>query len=217
MSTQLLYFADPMCSWCWGFSPVIDTVRQRFGDQLPMQLILGGLYPGTKNALDEASKQTIREHWVHVHDASGQPFDFSFFEREDFVYDTEPPSRAIVAVRHSNPELAFPFLKTVHRAFYTENKDVTDREVLCDLAAQAGLSRETFATALDSEEILRETHRDFAIARQAGINGFPTLLVGSDSQGYGIVTHGYQPSEKIEAVIEAWLERTRQEQTIEGV
>ncbi len=28
---HLVYVADPMCSWCWGFSPVIDAIRERFG------------------------------------------------------------------------------------------------------------------------------------------------------------------------------------------
>lgn len=26
---HLIYFADPMCSWCYGFSPVICPVQER--------------------------------------------------------------------------------------------------------------------------------------------------------------------------------------------
>jgi len=98
---HLIYFADPMCSWCWGFAPVIEAIRQRFGDALPIRLMMGGLRPGTTKPLDEAGKRTIREHWEHVHEATGQPFDFRFFEREGFIYDTEPASRAVVVVRRS--------------------------------------------------------------------------------------------------------------------
>ena len=25
---HLIYFADPMCSWCYGFSPVIEDIRR---------------------------------------------------------------------------------------------------------------------------------------------------------------------------------------------
>ena len=46
----------------------------------------------TGHGMDEATKASIREHWEHVRDASGQPFDFAFFDRPRFVYDTEPPS-----------------------------------------------------------------------------------------------------------------------------
>ena len=43
MNQQLIYFADPMCSWCWGFSPAMEAVTAKYGDQLPVRLILGGL------------------------------------------------------------------------------------------------------------------------------------------------------------------------------
>ncbi len=59
---NLIYLADPMCSWCWGFSPVIAGIKQRFGDALPIRLIIGGLRPGTTKPLDDAGKRTIREH-----------------------------------------------------------------------------------------------------------------------------------------------------------
>ncbi len=96
---HLIYFADPMCSWCWGFSPVIDAVRAEFGSSMPIRLVLGGLRPGTTEPLTSTSKREIREHWEHVHEASNQPFDFHFFEREGFIYDTEPASRAAVTAR----------------------------------------------------------------------------------------------------------------------
>jgi putative protein-disulfide isomerase len=211
MPGQLVYFADPMCSWCWGFSPVIEAARNRFGDELPVRLILGGLRPGTTEVMDDAAKRMIREHWDHVHAASGQPFEFAFFEREGFVYDTGPACRAAVAVRRQDPEKALAFLKHLHQAFYTENRDVTDRETLCALASELGLDRERFAESFDAEETLQETKRDFAISRRAGVTGFPTLLAGSDAEGYAIVTVGYQPWEKVEALIAAWLEQRREQ------
>ena len=46
-SLRFIYFADPMCSWCWGFAPVIEqTLRRRYGEAIPVRLVLGGLRPG---------------------------------------------------------------------------------------------------------------------------------------------------------------------------
>lgn len=209
VSGQLVYFADPMCSWCWGFSPVMESLAARFGEELPIRLILGGLRPGTTEVMDEAAKRTIREHWEHVHEASGQPFDHAFFDREGFVYDTEPACRAVVAVRRADAQAAPAFLRHLHQAFYTGNRDVTDRETLCALAGEFGLDRESFAKAFDDEETVAETRRDFAISRRAGVTGFPTLLAGSDADGYAIVTVGFRPRETVEALIATWLERRR--------
>ena len=205
MNQQLIYFADPMCSWCWGFSPAMESVMARFGDQLPVRLILGGLRPGTTDAMDDSMKSSIREHWEHVHEASGQPFDFAFFDRESFVYDTEPACRAVVAARKIDPAKAMPLLKRAHKAFYAENADVTDRAVLCALAEEVGLDRTEFEAVYDAEETVEETRKDFAIAYHSGVTGFPTLIVGSDKDGYAAVTRGFQPGDRIEAMIDGWL------------
>ena len=69
---HLIYFADPMCSWCWGFAPVAEAIRQRLGDALPIRLMMGGLRPGTTKSLDEAGKRTIREH------CEAAPFSWTF-------------------------------------------------------------------------------------------------------------------------------------------
>ena len=203
---QLVYVADPMCSWCWGFSPVIDSVRDHFGGKLPVRLLLGGLRPGTTEAMDEATKSMISEHWGHVQERTGQPFDFAFFDRERFVYDTEPPSRAIVAARQNSLDTAFDLIKRIQSAFYAENGDVTDRDILGDLAVESGMDREAFAELFDSEEMKQETLDDFAASRRAGINGFPALIAGSDSEGYEVITIGYRPWEEVEPLITSWLE-----------
>ncbi|HYF53940.1 MAG TPA: DsbA family protein [Salinarimonas sp.] len=203
---HLVYVADPMCSWCWGFSPVIAGIRARFGDALPIRLVMGGLRPGTTRPLDEAGKATIRGHWEHVRAATGQPFDPAFFAREGFVYDTEPAAMAVVAVRRQGMDLALDYLEALHRAFYAENRDVTDPTALADLAEAAVIARGGFLAALGEEALREETWSDVATAQGAGIRGFPTLLAGAGpGQPYGIVTRGYQPPDRIITTLVTWL------------
>src|ERR1700744_6137554 len=71
---HLIYFSDPMCSWCYGFSPVIEDIRRTFGRALPVRVVMGGLRPGTETAMTEEAKLEIADHWTHVHEATGLPF-----------------------------------------------------------------------------------------------------------------------------------------------
>ena len=96
---HFVYFADPMCSWCYGFSPVITTLAERFSGRLPVRLVMGGLRAGNTRPMRPQDKDYIRGAWTRVGEASGQPFDFAFFEREGFIYDTEPACRAVVTMR----------------------------------------------------------------------------------------------------------------------
>jgi len=205
MTSQLIYFADPMCSWCWGFQPVMQALRDRYGERLPVRLILGGLSVGARGPLDEAGKRSIREHWQHVAELAGQPFDFAFFERQGFVYDTEPACRAVVAARRLSAGAAMDFLSHLHREFYSRNRDITDGPTLSRLAEEFGLDGERFAAEFDAEETREETLQDFQITRNTGIDGYPALLAGRPGASYSFITLGYQPWGKIEGIVDSWL------------
>ena len=59
---HLLYFADPMCSWCYGFAPVIHTLSEHFTDRLPLRLVMGGLRAGIKKIIiPEKNKKDLYE------------------------------------------------------------------------------------------------------------------------------------------------------------
>ena len=68
----LWYFADPMCSWCWGFSPVIFEVKKKYADQFKIALVMGGLQPGESNVISDSSRKEILHHWRQVEKMSGQ-------------------------------------------------------------------------------------------------------------------------------------------------
>ena len=205
---HLIYFADPMCSWCYGFSPVLDDIRRAFGRSLPIRVVMGGLRPGTEIPMTEAAKLEIAGHWRHVHDATGLPFDPAGMSREGFIYDTDPAARAVVVMRRDGEELAAAFLARVQRAFYAEGRDVTSAAVLADLAVELGAEREGFLEQLASQEAKEETWRDYGISQRAGVTGFPTLVAGPNAEGvYGVVTRGFAPGERVLAVLKDWMER----------
>lgn len=202
---EFIYFADPMCSWCYGFGPVIAALAQQFADRLPVRVIMGGLRAGNTQPMREKDRAYIREAWKNVGEASGQPFDPAFFERENFVYDTEPACRAVVTARRLRPDSALPFKAAVSRAFYAHNRDVTQDDVLADVAAEFGFDRDPFLAALTSADARNETFRDFLTAKQAGVEGFPVLVAGCEATGYALVAHGFRPLDGLPEQIEGWL------------
>ena len=44
MSKEILYFGDPMCSWCWGFAPVLKSIYEDFKADAPLSIVVGGLH-----------------------------------------------------------------------------------------------------------------------------------------------------------------------------
>ena len=193
MKPLLVYFADPMCSWCWGFSPVIARIRETYGETFETSLVLGGLAPGTAEPLDDYRRQEIRKHWVHVAGLTGQPFDHAFFERERFVYDTEPACHGVVAVRTMAPGREFDYLAALHEAFYARNVDITDVAALREIAESLDLDTDEFTRVFDDPKTRLATGNDFAITQSAGVRGFPTLAVGEERRGMA-GRHGRLPA-----------------------
>ena len=204
MNTPLLwYFADPMCSWCRGFTPVIETLRDAYRDRLKIALVLGGLRHESA-PMTAAGREEILHHWQQVHARTGQAFRFEQALPQGFVYDTEPACRAVAVIGGLDPALIFPLFKAIQQAFYAEGHDVTQPGVLADLAAELGVDRDAFQQAFDSDAARAKTQAHFRQARQAGVRGFPALILQRDAQLHAIC-HGCQPLETVRAALDAEL------------
>ena len=67
---SLLYFVDPMCSWCWGFAPVITELATRLPEGMSIDVIAGGLRVNETQAMTAEIRQTVQGHWhlslIHI-------------------------------------------------------------------------------------------------------------------------------------------------------
>lgn len=202
----LIYVVDPMCSWCWGFSPVWEEIRKRYENQAVFQLMLGGLRPGNTECFDENRRAYILQHWYAVHERTGQQFNFDFQMEPTFTYDTEPASRATLVIRQLMPGHESVFLRRVQEAFYVQNADVTKADVLEELAITLGMDAAQFRQAFQDSHTKQLVWEEFDQSRQLGVSGFPTLL-GRQGQSVSALMHGYQDIRTLTASIEHFLQK----------
>jgi putative protein-disulfide isomerase len=200
----LWYFADPMCSWCWGFSPVIEALRERYHQRVRIALMLGGLRPGTTAPMTAQQRDDILHHWRAVHAMTGQPFSFDGALPPGFVYDTEPASRAVISFGGLRPEAIFAYFKSVQHAFYVAQRDVTQAGELAALAKDQRVDPGAFLACFESDEMKRRTQQHFLHARQAGVKGFPALMA-SDARGPARLSEGCRSLEQVRSALDAWL------------
>jgi putative protein-disulfide isomerase len=210
---HLLYFADPLCSWCYGFGPELSKLLVRHPDAR-LDLVMGGLRPFNRQKMTPEFKEMLRGHWRHVATASGLPFSESVLDRDDFIYDTEPPCRAVVTARDMDVSKSRAFMKAVQLAFYRDGRDVTQGDVLADIAQECGYRRDTFRMNLDSDLMREETQSDFATTKTLGVSGFPTLGTSHGAKLF-LVTSGYVTDDVLEYRL-AEIERLARQRTAGG-
>jgi putative protein-disulfide isomerase len=205
MSARLVYVMDPLCSWCWGFAPVMAALASRAAEAgVGCDLVVGGLRR-QQNPLSAADRVKILGHWQAVNARTGQSFDFNAGMPAGFVYDTAPACRALVTARQLEPQRLWDYLRAIQRAFYCEGRDLSLSHELVALAEQAGLPRAAFAKAFDGAQAEQQTLGDFDWVERLGIAGFPTLLAESGGQ-LALLTNGYRPLEELAPLLERWLQ-----------
>ncbi len=195
----LIYIGDAMCSWCHGMSPELDKLKSNH-PEFEFRVVNGGLRPhGTETNATMAD--FLRSHWVEIAERTGQPFKYDILEDMDFVYDTEPASRAIVSARMLDESKEFDFFKAVQMAFYAENKNTNDPKTFIEIADKFGFDLEKYEAVFHSDEAKYQTKQDFALSQQMGIKGFPSLVLKKDGK-YTLIANGYREAEMVEATID---------------
>ena len=201
---HLIYVGDIMCSWCWGFAPTLKTILEEFG-QLKLEIVHGGLRPGPKaKPFDDDMRDYLKHHWTNVNVQSGQPFNWDFFDRKNFLYDTGPATRAALTIREMDAELEYRFCHGLQEAFYTSNVDITGWEGIQTVVEAVGADVDVFKTKFESEWSHKAMSDEFNKRRGLGVRSFPTLLV-REAETAVPITVGYQDLDTVRAAMSSYL------------
>ena len=208
---KLIYVGDPMCSWCYGFGKELSAFTANH-PELPVEIVVGGVRAGATDLLDDAGKQFRLRHWARVEENSGLPFNrAAFVARENFVYDTEPVCRAVVAARQLAPKAdLLRVFRALQHAFYAEGRDTTDGLVLSEIAVAALGEQDVTVTVPDfyecwkAQATINTTQADFSRARAMGVRSFPALLLQTGGRLIE-VSPGYTSAAQLEARLQVIL------------
>lgn len=208
---SLIYIADPMCSWCYGFGPELSSLAEGLPG-LPIDIVVGGLRAYNTQVMDEALKATLLSHWERVEEVTGLPFNRKGLSRDGFIYDTEPACRAVVTVRTLAPSALLPAFHAFQHAFYEEGQDITNPHVLADIGSQiltqAGfpIDASGFLQIWAKDSVITLTHNDFMQTQRWGITGFPALVLERNGQ-LDLVASGFTKMPVLVEIMQALVDR----------
>lgn len=186
----LIYTTNPMCAWCYGFTAVMRRLKALWQGRVNVQVLFGDLNAYAQKPLSQEEKERLAVSWHRVQERSFLPFDYGFFKRDSFVYDTEPACRAMLCVRLLRPVLTLEVLRAMHSAFFVDNQDLKNPEVLIHIVGLFGISENLFLTLFESEEIQQQMDDEFGYVHDIGATSFPSVFLVT-SHGAEQLTEGY--------------------------
>lgn len=202
---KIIYVTDPMCSWCWAFSPEISALREQYASTVEFDMMPGILRSGGR-PLTAQQAASLANHWHKLAQQTGQQFNADFHPPASFIYDTEPACRALITLRDLYPATMFDYLAALHSAFYVRHVDITLERNLTELACQFGVNAAEFDTHLRSDKMRAATREACSTRMELGVDGFPTLLLRKNKKTR-LLAHGYQKAEQVSQMLESLLQQ----------
>jgi putative protein-disulfide isomerase len=206
---EIIEFTDPVCTWCWGSEPVLRTLETRFGSQVKISYIMGGLVKDITSFYDnyndiggdpERSNKNIAKHWVDASNRHGMPVKidgFKLFSKEQ--PSTYPQNMAYKAAQMQDEAKANRFLRRIREASAAEAQQTNLTEVLVELASEVGLDISRFLDDFTSGKAKAAFEGDLYTTSQYRAHGFPTFLLKYGEKS--TLLRGYQNYNNFKAVI----------------
>ncbi len=209
---MLVYIYDPLCGWCYGFSPVMESLKKKYADRMQFEVISGGMILGEREGPIGEVAPYIKSAYKTVEQHTGVKFGDGFLkgilEPGTAIFSSWVPSKALSAFKTMKPEKSLEFAASIQKAIYFEGISPSDPAPYCALAVGFGLNENEYTSMMDFEEIEQQTKKEFELSSKLGVRGFPTVLLVNDS-GTELLTNGYADFETLDKKLSKWLERSR--------
>ena len=210
---RITVFADPVCTWCWGSVPVLRALRYRYGEQLDIKYVMGGMiedittYNNRRLSIGgdiALSNRNIHNHWleasaVHGMPVSEKPVQLFSEERRSSV----PLNKAYIAAKiyardneceyEDAPER---YLRLMQELTAVEHVQTNLDENLVAISAVLGFNQDKFAKILEGEEVDSLYKEGKARCNRYEVHSFPTYLL--EYRGEEMILRGFTTYETLQ-------------------
>ena len=180
MADPVLFYFDFSSPYGYLAAQRIDALAARHGrtvDWRPMLLGVAfrqtGMAPLTAIPLkgDYSRRDFARSARFHGVD---------FHMPSRFPIPSQAPGRLVTWLKATEPAAAIPVAKALYRAYFVDDRDISDAEVAADVAARSGVDRAAARAAMDDPQVKDAFRRDVDEALARGVFGSPYIVVDGE-------------------------------------
>jgi len=204
MTPRIIYCYDAYCGWCYGFSPVIKSLYEKYKDQFEFETISGGMIPVESTQHIGVMANYILDAYKTVENMTGVKFGEDYLwhiknpDQSDWHPNSEMPAIAMAIFRDIYPDRTIEFAADLQYSLYEEGRDLTDPEAYRHLLIKYEIEENQFYANLKSDEYKDKAKYDFTLIKQLNVNGFPTAFLQVDETKLYMITRGYSDLASIE-------------------
>jgi putative protein-disulfide isomerase len=200
---RIIYVQDAMCGWCYAFGRVMDEMQLKHSDFFDFIAVSGGLIVGDAIAPIGNMKEFLKDAMPKVEEYSGVKFGEKYLqlvEDGSYVNNSIKPAIALSAFKSILPFRSIEFAHDVQYEHFYNGRDLNEREVYMELAANYEVNAQDLINRMNSEQFQKITADEFDHVKKIGITSYPCVL-GETEKGIYLLTKGYIHEEEMDKIL----------------
>ena len=190
----LIYVMDPLCGWCYGFSPVMQRVYDTYKEKAHFEVITGGMITGNEIGPIGVIAPFLKKATAQVTQHTGAEFSPKFLDtiltEGTQILTSVEPSIAVQLCKTKKPDSIFSFLTALHKEIYINGLKTANIKDYSRLFREMGFDESIFINDFKNKKFLTMAQQDFRKAESLGIESYPALLIRSKA-GVKVIARGY--------------------------
>lgn len=202
-SEQVTVYADYVCPFCYLGYASLDTYREEREEPLPVDWHPFDLRGGQRrpdgsidHEVDTGKDDEYYEQARQNVERLAENYDVEMAQTLSTDVDSYDAQRVALRVAEECPEQFGTFHRSVFDALWEDGRDIGDKAVLRELAADAGIPEGFVDETLADEESADRLEAAFAGAQGQRITGVPTFVYGE------YAARGAVPPEQLRRLVE---------------
>ncbi|MDD3219800.1 MAG: DsbA family oxidoreductase [Lachnospiraceae bacterium] len=214
---KITYWSDYACPYCYIGEARLKKAMETLGisDKVEIEMKSFELDPNaSKKVLGATTDRFAKKYGLTKEMAAEQIEHISQLGREEGIdfryastlYTNTLDAHRLTKLAQSKQDgiLATKLTELLFDAYFTKNLELSDHQVLTQIAVEAGMNVEEVKEMLDSDKYETQVRQDESEASRMGIHGVPFFVVG---EKYSL--SGAQPEETFVLALQKVMEETQ--------
>lgn len=185
-------------------------MEKEYKDRIDFDVMSGGMVTGDQIAPVSDMAHILKTHGPRVEQTTGVKFGEAFrnglLAEGTAVFSSLMPSVALCVLKDLAPGLSVPFASAIQNAVYSDGLPPDETSTYRKLAVDFGLDADEFERRMGYPHYGMVANREFAQVAKWGIQGFPSVVLFHNDQGY-LIARGYMPYDTLAAGIDSILKQ----------
>lgn len=180
MATAIDFYFDFASPYGYLAAERIDALAAKYGREVNWNAILLGFIFKQTGQVAPMTIPLKGEYVIHDMKRSARYLDVPIKFPSEFPKMTIAAARGFYWLKDQYPKLAKAYAQHIYRAYFVEDRDIANAEVVADIAKNAGVDRDAFVANLQSDAVKDrfKNESDRAIARK--VFGSPYFIVDNE-------------------------------------